>query len=603
MVNDAGDIEFYKLAEAFDSLERITARTQMTLILVKLLKDTPSQVIDKLVYLMQGKLGPDWRDIPKFGISEKFLVKAVSNAYNVAEKKVQFLYKRLGDLGLVAEELARGRPKTSMGVLAWISRESDELLTISKVYNTLYRIAVLQGEGSRDMKIRLLSGLLREAKPLEARYIVRIVEGRLRLGVGDATILDALAIAFGAGASDRPVVERAYNLRADLGLIAKIVAEHGVDELREVKPVVGVPVRPMLAERLSDPAEILRKLGGRGMIEYKYDGERGQIHKKGNKIWIFSRRLDNITKMYPDVVSMALSNIKAEEAIVEGEIVAVNPETMEMLPFQELMKRKRKHDIHVAMKDIPVAVFLFDAIYADGVDLTQRPLPERRRVLEKIVSEDQNWSIATYMITSNPEELTRFFLRAIEEGAEGVMAKAIHEDSIYRAGSRGWLWIKFKRDYKSEMSDTVDLVAVGGFYGRGRRGGKIGTLLMAAYDPKTDTFRTVCKVGSGFTDEDLDKMYELFEPYIIPHKHPRVESTLKPDVWFTPTKVAEIIGAELTLSPVHTCCWSMVRQGAGISIRFPRFIRWRDDKGPEDATTTEELLEMYRRQLKKIAEA
>ncbi|MCE4617516.1 MAG: ATP-dependent DNA ligase, partial [Desulfurococcales archaeon] len=556
-----------------------------------------------LVYLMQGKLGPDWKDIPKFGISEKFLIKAISNAYGVSERKVVDQYKRLGDLGRVAEELAKNKPKTGTGVLAWFSAGTLEVLTVSKVYNTLYRIAVLQGEGSRDMKIRLLSGLLREAKPLEARYIVRIVEGRLRLGVGDATILDALAIAFGSGASDRPVIERAYNLRADLGLIARTVAEQGVEKLRDIKPIVGVPVRPMLAERLSDPVEILRKLGGKGIVEYKYDGERGQIHKKGDKIWIFSRRLDNITRMYPDVVSMALSHIKADEAIVEGEIVAINPDTLEMLPFQELMKRKRKHDIHIAMKEIPVAVFLFDAIYVDGKDLTQKPLPERRRVLEEIIDEDQNWNIATYMVTSDPEGFMKFFLKAVEEGAEGVMAKAIHEDSIYRAGSRGWLWIKFKRDYKSEMTDTVDLVAVGAFYGRGRRGGKLGTLLMAAYDPNTDTFKTVCKVGSGFTDEDLDKMYELFEPYIIPHKHPRVDSMVKPDVWFVPAKVAEIIGAELTLSPVHTCCWNAVRQGAGISIRFPRFLRWRDDKAPEDATTADELLEMYRRQLKKIAEA
>jgi DNA ligase-1 len=317
---------------------------------------------------------------------------------------------------------------------------------------------------------------------------------------------------------------------------------------------------------------------------------------------IFSRRLENITHMFPDVVSMAKEHIKAKEAIVEGEIVAINPETFELRPFQELMRRKRKHDIQRAIKEVPVAVFLFDVLYYEGEDLTTKPLPERRKVLEEIIEPTDTWTIATSIVTDDPEELTKFFLKAIEDGAEGVMVKAIHDKSIYQAGARGWLWIKFKRDYKSEMIDTVDLVVVGGFYGRGKRGGKIGTLLMAAYDPKTDTFKTVCKVGSGFTDEDLDKMEEIFRPYIIPHKHPRVDSKIEADVWFEPVKVAEVIGAELTLSPMHTCCYNAVKPGTGISIRFPRFLRWRDDKGPEDATTEEELLEMYRRQLRKIEE-
>ncbi len=601
------DLRFEKLVEALDRLERISARTQMTVILVNLLRETPPSVIDKVIYLIQGKLGPDWKDIPNLGVSEKFLVKAISLAYKTPEKRVDSLYKQLGDLGKVAETLAReseskqaGAP--TGGILSWAGEASRKELTVSYVYNTLYRIAMAQGEGSRDIKIRLISGLLSEAHPLEARYIVRIIEGRLRLGVGDATVLDALAIAFGEGVKDRPIVERAYNLRADLGHIAKICASQGVSVLENVKPEVGIPIRPMLAERLSDPVEILSKIGGRGIVEYKYDGERGQIHKKGSEVRIYSRRLENISRMYPDVRDLARSRIKAEEAIIEGEIVAVDPETMELRPFQELMRRKRKHDIHIAMKEVPVAVFLFDALYVNGEDLTVKTLPERRKALESIIEPSNEWSVATYIETDDPDEFMNFFMQAVSEGAEGVMAKAVHEESIYRAGARGWLWIKFKRDYKSEMTDTVDLAVVGAFYGRGRRGGKLGTLLMAAYDPQTDTFKTVCKVGSGFTDEDLDNMYSLLEPYIIDHKHPRVDSMVKPDIWVTPAKVAEIIGAELTLSPLHTCCRDKIRRGAGISIRFPRFIRWRDDKGPEDATTTDELLEMYQRQLKRIEE-
>jgi DNA ligase-1 len=596
------DMPFSVVAKTFESLEMISSRTQLTVVLVKLFKTTPPSVIDKVVYLIQGKLGPDWKDIPELGVGEKLLITAIATAYHVPESKVESLYKSLGDLGKVAERLAREREaKKTGGLLAFMGGAREEL-TVTKVFNTLYRVATAQGEGSRDLKIKLVAGLLSEASPLEAKYIVRFVEGRLRLGVGDATILDALAVAFAGGAQARPIIERAYNLQADLGTIARIVAEHGVDALKDIKPRVGIPIRPMLAERHNDPVEILRKVGGRALVEYKYDGERGQIHKDGDKIYIFSRRLENITHMYPDVVEMARKGIKAEKAIVEGEIVAIDPDTLELRPFQELMKRKRKHQIHKAMREVPVAVFLFDMLYKDGEDLTLKPLPVRRKNLEDSIIPSDTWNIATSIITSDPDELTKFFLKAIEDGAEGVMVKAIHEKSIYQAGARGWLWIKFKRDYKSEMIDTVDLVAVGGFYGRGRRGGKIGTLLMAAYDPDTDTFKTVCKVGSGFTDEDLDRMEEIFKPYIIPRKHPRVDSAIEADVWFVPAKVAEIIGAELTLSPMHTCCMGAIRPGAGISIRFPRFIRWRDDKRPEDATTTKELLEMYKRQLRKIEE-
>ena len=306
--------------------------------------------------------------------------------------------------------------------------------------------------------------------------------------------------------------------------------------------------------------------------------------------------------MYPDVVEMVKNSVKAEKAIVEGEIVAIDPDTMEMKPFQELMHRKRKHDIHKIMKEVPVAVFLFEMLYRDGEDLTGKILPERRRNLAESIEETETFRLAESIETSSPEELWNFFLKAIEDGAEGVMVKAIHSQSFYVAGVRGWLWVKMKKDYKSEMIDTVDLVVVGAFYGKGKRGGKLSSLLMAAYNPETDTFRTVCKVATGFTDEELEKMQDMLKPLIIPHKHPRVDSKMEPDVWIEPKIVAEILGAELTLSPMHTCCFNRVRQGVGISIRFPRFIRWRPDKRPEDATTEDELYEMYRRQLRKIEE-
>ncbi len=601
----SGDLEFRHVAETFAALERVSSRTQMAVVLAKLFKRTPPQVIDKVVYLLQGRLLPDWKGAPELGVGEKLLVKAIAQAYRVSESRVEKMFKALGDLGSVAEKLAeesKSKMSRGAGLLAFMGSQQAGL-TVSRVYNDLLRVAYAQGEGSRDIKLKIVAGLLVDATPLEAKYIVRFIEGRLRLGVGDATILDALALAFGGGSHSRPVIERAYNLRADLGYIARLVAEKGVDSVKGIKPEVGVPVRPMLAERGKDPAEVLRKVGGTALAEYKYDGERAQIHKAGDKIIIYSRRLENITHMYPDVVEMARKGIKAERAIVEGEIVAIDPDTGELRPFQVLMHRKRKHDIIKVMKEVPVAVYLFDAIYVDGEDLTQKPLPERRKILESIIEESDNWKIAKYIITSDAEQLWKFFLEAIEEGAEGIMIKALHRESYYTAGVRGWLWVKLKRDYKSEMTDTVDLVVVGAFYGKGKRGGKLSSLLMAAYDPDRDIFVTVCKVATGFTDEELDKMNEMLKRYIIPRRHPRVESKLEPDVWVEPALVAEVLGAELTLSPMHTCCMGAIRPGVGISIRFPRFIRWRDDKRPEDATTTKELIEMYKRQLRRLEEA
>lgn len=592
---------FETLAEVFERLETTSSRLQLTAILSDLFKKSDPEDIDKVVYLVQGELWPQWRGEPELGVGEKLLIKTLSLALSIPEAEVERLYKRQGDLGKVAEHLKAVKKSQSGGLTAYMGKQARKL-SVSEVYNSLAKVARLVGEGSRDLKIKILVSLLQDASPREAKYIVRLVEGNLRLGVGDATIMDALAIAFGGSDAMRTVIERAYNLRADLGNIASILARGGIEALKELKPEVGIPIRPMLAERLDNAREILEKVGGRAIAEYKYDGERAQIHKREDQVYIFSRRLENITHQYPDVVDMVKKHVKARKAIVEGEIVAVDPETGDMRPFQELMHRKRKHDIGDIAKKYPVIVRLFDALYVDGQDLTGAPLPQRREILEKIIEQSQGFSIASYIVTEDPEELDKFFLKALEDGCEGVVVKAMHQKAIYQAGARGWLWIKYKRDYKSEMIDSVDLVVVGAFYGRGRRAGLFGTVLLAAYDPQGDVFKTVCKVGTGFTDQDLAEMNKMFQPLIIKHRHPRVVSDIEPDVWLVPQLVMEVIGAELTLSPLHTCCKDAVRKGAGVSIRFPRFIRWRPDKRAEDATTEKELLEMYLRQLKKISE-
>jgi DNA ligase-1 len=464
-------------------------------------------------------------------------------------------------------------------------------------------MAQTSGSGAVDLKLALLAGLLSAASPKEARYVMRTVTGNLRLGIADMTVLDALAIAYGGGKEARELVERAYNVSSDLGRVAKVVVEKGLEGVEKFEVLVGEPMRPMLAERLSSPEEILEKLGGKCAAEYKYDGERIQAHKKGDEVTLFSRRLETISNQYPDAVELFKKCVKARNAILEGECVAVNPATGEMRPFQELMHRRRKYEIKQAIEDYPVSLFMFDVLYADGHDLTLKPYFVRRKMLEKVVEKTDRVKIATSIITGNADELEKFFLKAIEDGCEGLVCKSIARDSVYQAGARGWLWIKYKRDYKSEMPDTVDLVIVGAFHGRGKRAGTYGAVLLATYNPETDTFETVTKCGTGFTDEDLEKLPKMLKSHVVGRKHARVQSLIEAEVWFEPNVVLEVLGAEVTLSPIHTCATNAIRRGNGLAIRFPRFTgNYRLDKAPEDATTSKEIVEMYQRQLKKIQE-
>jgi DNA ligase-1 len=579
---------FREVVDYYEQLEATTKRLEMTDILAALLSKTPPAVIDKVVYMTLGELYPAYVGL-ELGVAEKLAARAIRQVSGAGEKELNELFSRHGDLGTVAELLLRTKEQTTLFV---------QELTVEEVYSSLEKIAKASGPGAVDVKTAVLSKLLAMATPVEAKHIIRIVTGKMRLGVADMTILDALAKAFGG---DREVYERAYNLSSDIGLVAKTAAVEGVEGVSKFKVRVGIPVRCMLAERLSSAVEILEKMDGVGFTEYKYDGERMQIHKAGEKVWIFSRRQENITHQYPDVVEAVEKYVKAAEAILECEAVPLDPDTGETLPFQELMHRKRKKEIERAAEEYPVALYFFDILYVDGEDMTTKPFLERRKMLEKVIVEDERVKLSTGLLTHSPEEVEKIFAEAVEAGCEGVIVKSVGEDSVYRAGARGWQWIKFKRDYRSEMIDTVDLVVVGAFHGRGRRRGKFGALLTAVYNEERDVFQTICKVGSGFKDEDLERFTEMINQLKIPHKHARVESLMTPDVWVEPSIVLEIIGAEVTLSPVHTCAWGVLKEGYGLGIRFPRYTgRLRTDKKPEDATTDREIVEMYKRQLKKI---
>jgi DNA ligase-1 len=564
----------------------------MTDLLVKLIKQTPPEIIDKVVYLIIGELYPPFMGI-ELGVAEKLAIKAIGIVTGRPDSQVELEYKRLGDLGETVSSLLAQKTQTTL---------TSEPLSVERVFETLAKVSEATGSGAQETKVKLLVSLLNDATLKEAKYITRMVLGKLRLGVADMTVLDALAVAYGGGKQFRESIERAYNVSSDIGYVAQVLATQGMEGIEHFKIAFGRPVKPQLAERLSSLEEILEKLGGRCSAEYKYDGLRiqSQISPKGTQL--FSRRQENITSQFPDLVKALREAVTAKEAILDGECVPVDPNTGDLLPFQVVSQRRgRKYDIEKMMEEVPVVLFVFDLLYLNGEDLTQKPYLERRETLSKVVRRTDTIRIAENIVSGSAKEIESYFEKAVHEGTEGLICKSIGPDSVYEAGKRGWQWIKWKRSYRAEMTDTVDLVAVGAFAGRGKRAGSYGALLMAAYNEDEERFDTVCKLGSGFTDEDLTKLPGIFKPYQRPDPHPRVNSLMKPDVWFVPTKVLEIIGDEITLSPLHTCGFGAVREGSGLAIRFPRLVKFREDRTPEDATTNKEILEMYKGQLKRIS--
>ena len=572
-------MKFARLAEYFERLEGTTKRLEMFQILSELFKEAEVEEIDKVVYLCQEQLLPPFRGL-EIGMAEKLIARSVARATDRQDGEVMAEYKRLGDLGLVVEELLQKKAK----------RQALDVVT---VYEELFKIARTAGEGSVEQKIQLLGDLIRQASPREARYIVRFAMGQLRLGIGDPTILDALSVAEVQDRSFRPSLERAYNLCSDLGLVAETLFAKGKKGIQEFKVSVGSPIRMAMAERLATAEEIVKKIG-RCSVEGKFDGLRMQVHKMGDQVEAFSRNLERMTPMVPDLVEATRRQIKAKEAIFEGEAVAVNEETGELHPFQVTVQRKRKYGIEEMTKEFPLVLFAFDLLYADGVDYTQRPYLERREKLARLIGKGDRIRLAETLITDDPERIKRYFDESIERGLEGILAKRL--DAPYQAGARNFNWIKLKRSYKGELADTIDVVVVGYFKGRGSRAQfGIGALLGAVYDEATDTFKTVAKIGSGLTEEEWVRAREFLDQLRVGHRPARVDSLIGPDVWVEPKSVFTVLADEITKSPVHTCGKS--GEEPGYALRFPRIVGWvREDKGPEDATTVKEIVKLYRMQ-------
>jgi len=554
-------MKFLELARLYEKLEKTSSYNTMRDILSGFFKKTPKDELERAAYLTLGQIASQYADV-NLGMAGKMVIKSIALAGKQKEEKILQQAKKLGDVGKVAEMYA-GRGS----------------LTVKTVFEILHRIAETSGAGSQEKKTSLLAKLLSQASPIEARYLARIVLGDLRLGVGDKTVLDALAIAYTGGKEARKELEHAYHVCPDVGEIARTIAHKGMKGIKKIGVKLGVPIQSMLCQRIKDIEEVEKKMGYPVVVEEKYDGERIQVHKEGNKIKLYSRRLEDITLQFPDVVKAIKKAVKAKNCIIDSEVMPVDKKG-NLLPFQILMRRRRKYDVEEYVKKIPVALFAFDLLFANGKSLIRESYKKRYALLQKYVKETGKINHALRKICNDADCIEDLFNRTVERGGEGVVIKNL--GGPYEAGVRGWNWIKWKPEYVKGLRDTFDLVVVGAYFGRGRRAGTYGALLCAVYDNKKDRFETFCKLGSGFTDKELAGLLKKFRK--IAHKPARLEisKTMTPDVWFDPRIVVEVTGAEITKSPNHT---------SGYAFRFPRFLRWRE-KTPEEATTKKEILKM-----------
>lgn len=579
-------MKFYELAQLFSKLENTSKRLEMTDILSNFFKEIKLKndydELDKIIYLLQGQLVSNIKQFPKMGIAEKMIIEALSLHSGINKTKIKQILIKKGDIGATAELiLSKKKKQTSI-----FDFENDiskiDSIEITELYAELKKIAKTGGSGSHDVKLGILRGLMND--PLETKYLLRIITSTLRVGVSTQTIIDGLAVGFTGTKENRDFIENAYNLHPDLGEVTKILALKGLEEIKKIGITYGIPIRMMLASRVPY-VEIINKLGSPMIAEYKLDGERLQIHKQGKDILLFSRRLLDISEQYPDVCEVIRNNISSENVIIEGEVVAMDHFYEKMLPFQVLSKRRRKYSIEEVSKEIPVCLFLFDLLKCEDLSYIESPLPERRTKLEEIVKESDELRLVKSATINDTNELVDFFNEAREKGTEGIMAKSIQEGSIYQAGNRGFLWIKLKGLEGGKLKDSVDVVLVGAFYGRGRRKGVYGTYIGAVYDKNNDTFEAFTRIASGWTDEIMGTLMKEVKQYEVTRKPNYVKCDDTPDIWIKPEIVIEIIGDEITISDKFS--------SLGYSMRFPVFQRFRIEKGPKDVTTVEEIKELY----------
>ncbi|MBD3398573.1 ATP-dependent DNA ligase [Candidatus Micrarchaeota archaeon] len=563
---------FSRLAKLYSRIEAISSYNSKRDELSKFFKSLKPADVRIASYLTLGTIGAKYEDTD-LGIAEKMALRAVSQAYSIEEEKAKKLLDKAGDLGDVAQKL---------------NPLKKSRMPMKRIYNSLHAIKDASGESSQSKKTSILSSLLQDSSAEESKYILRIALGKLRMGIGEQTLIDAFADAFAEGEGAKAAIEDAYNKCTDIGKLGSALSENGISSAKRFSISIGRPVRAMLAQRVKKVSEILKKMEGAEEFaaEEKYDGERIQLHKNGDEVRAFSRRLNDITSQYPAIVSAAKKQIRAKKAVLDGEVVAY--ENGKLKPFQSLMQRRRKYDIEEYTEKVPAAVFFFDIIYLNGKSLLKKPYPRRRALLEKTIKESGKIHIAKRLVSKDFKKIREFFRKCIKKGLEGIIVKSTSPDSIYQPGNRGWLWIKWKKEYAEGMQDTFDLAVVGSYYGKGSRRGHFGALLCAAFNRKTKKFQTFTKVGTGYKDEDFARIEKLLRKHKVSKKPPNVEiaKQMEPDVYYSPGLVVEVLGAEITHSPGHT---AGKKKRKGLALRFPRFLRTRKDKGAEDATTVNEI--------------
>ncbi|KKQ41540.1 MAG: DNA ligase [Candidatus Levybacteria bacterium RIFCSPLOWO2_12_FULL_37_14] len=605
---------FSQLSSYFEKLEATSSRLALIDILADLFKHSSEAEIEKIIYLSQGRIAPFF-EATEIGMAEKQVAQAIASAFNSTKQDVLKLYGEVGDMGEAAMQIVRGPVKSnpsrqgslfaSLKVHAVGSPSSfatpRKKITVSDVFEILTQIAKTQGLGTVEKRQVLLSDLLRKSDSNSVRYLVRIPLGNLRLGIGDPTILDGLAKAKLGDKSKRKLLEGAYNRTSDLGLIAKTLWEKGLAAVIKLQVVVGKPIRSELCERLPNAEKAIEKMEIVS-VQPKYDGFRVQIHKDGDKVSMFSRNLENMTHMFPELIEGTLKQIKTKTAILDTEALAYQPESEEFLPFQETTKRRRKYGIEEMTKTLPLKAFVFDILYKDGKSLIDKPLSERLVILKQTLIINGTLIPAKTQTVRDAKTLNIILEDSISKGLEGVVIKKL--ESPYEAGGRNFNWVKLKRQQSGELNDTLDCVILGYVFGKGKRTAfGAGALLVGVYDDKNDEFVTVSKIGTGLSDEEWKEIHKRADKIKVDHKPARVNSVIEPSVWIKPEIVIEILADEITRSPIHTAGAVINQSGEkepGYALRFPRLVSFRtSDKKPEDATTVKELIEMYKLQNKK----
>jgi DNA ligase-1 len=582
-------MKFSTLATYFEKLEQTSSRLELIQILSDLFNSSnEAQEISEICYLVQGRIAPFYEPL-EIGMADKMVTQSIAQAYGTDKEKVWEIYQRVGDMGLAAQEFSKDAKHTKQEV------------TVKEVFDVLTAIAKTSGEGSVEKKITALSELLISVNSLASKFLVRIPLGKLRLGIGDPTILDALLTAKMGEKTQRKIAEGAYNRTSDLGYIAKHFWLGGLEAVEKLSVTVGRPIRSELCERLPNPDKVIEKMKEVD-AQYKYDGFRVQIHKDGNNVRIFSRNLEETTLMFPELIEATRTQIKAKSVILDGEAIAYNPTSEEFLPFQETTKRRRKHNIEETAKELPLKAFIFDILYKNDKSLLDEPLTTRLKMLKETIDGEEVLIPTKSQDISDPKKLTFLLEDAISRGLEGLVVKKL--DSPYEAGGRNFNWVKLKRHSSGELHDTIDCVILGYIFGKGKRAAfGAGALLVGLYDKKKDIFVTVTRIGTGLTDDEWRSIKEKAKGLEVDHKPARVDSLITPSVWVEPELVIEVLADEITRSPLHTAGATISDEGVkepGYALRFPRLVSFRDtDKKAEDATSVEELIEMYNDQGKK----